>query len=147
MNRLLGWQRWLLVLLLLPSMTAQAEMYRWVDQQGRVHFSDQPPEQAPARPVEAVKPRRGNVVDAVKIAPPAYVPEVETPSAPAAIPKSISGKGGLVASQAECAAKKSAYQASRACFDACGKTVCGPWGCARNNSQCSQCTDLPMPHC
>ncbi len=35
--------RLLLALALLPAATATAEVYRWVDEQGTVHFSDEPP--------------------------------------------------------------------------------------------------------
>jgi hypothetical protein len=36
-----GFMRWLLSLLLLPSL-ASAEIYRWTDEQGRVHFGQRP---------------------------------------------------------------------------------------------------------
>ena len=38
---LVAMRTWLFILLLLPGM-ALAEIYRWVDSEGRVHFSDQP---------------------------------------------------------------------------------------------------------
>ncbi|MBE0589806.1 MAG: DUF4124 domain-containing protein [Hydrogenophaga sp.] len=151
MNRLFSaWQRWLTVLLLmLGCMNAHAEVYRWVDDQGRVHFDDRPPEKRPKKGVEEVKVRRGNVVDPVKIVPPSKEPAVEPPSEPASVaaPGSPQGKGGVVASQADCAAKKKAYEASTACYDACVQMACTPGGCFRNLSKCGHCTNLFMPRC
>jgi len=43
---------YLLGLLLLNSLSAQADIYRWVDDQGRVQFSDRPPSQQHAETVE-----------------------------------------------------------------------------------------------
>ena len=43
---------YLLGLLLLNSLSAQADIYRWVDDQGRVQFSDRPPVQHNAETVE-----------------------------------------------------------------------------------------------
>lgn len=62
MNRL-----WILLLLALP-LGASAELYRWVDAQGRVHYSDSPPPAnatstktlntpAPASPAPAAAPK------------------------------------------------------------------------------------------
>ncbi|MCD8523984.1 MAG: DUF4124 domain-containing protein [Saccharospirillaceae bacterium] len=44
--------RCLLLLLLLNSLAVQADIYRWVDEQGRVQFSDRPPPQQPSETVE-----------------------------------------------------------------------------------------------
>ena len=76
MNTCRVWQRWLPVLLLMSFMSAHAEGYRWVDDQGRVHFDDRPPDKMPKNGVEEVKVRRGNVVDPVKIVPPSNEPAV-----------------------------------------------------------------------
>lgn len=143
------WWRWLPVLLLMCFMSAHAEVYRWVDDHGRVHFDDRPPDKMPKKGVEEVKVRRGNVVDPVKIIPPSIEPAVEPPSEPdsAAAPAPPQGKGGVVASQADCAAKKKAYEASTACYDACAPMTCTPKGCFRNLSECGHCTNLLMPRC
>lgn len=47
----------LLVGFLLPVM-ANAEVYRWVDEDGNVHFGDQPPEDRPGEQVEIREPMR-----------------------------------------------------------------------------------------
>jgi len=43
---------------------ASAQLYRWVDQNGKVHYTDTPPQPAAARAVEKRKPS-GSVVDGV----------------------------------------------------------------------------------
>lgn len=45
----------LLILMLLFGATAQAEMYRWVDKDGKVHYTDQPPPPNEAKKVEEKK--------------------------------------------------------------------------------------------
>ncbi len=58
-------QRTLTAFLILASFTATAgQMYRWVDERGVVHYSDQPPPPR-ARNAETIKPR-ANVVEADK---------------------------------------------------------------------------------
>ncbi len=44
--------RYLIGLLLLNSLSAQADIYRWVDEQGQVQFSDRPPPRQHAETVE-----------------------------------------------------------------------------------------------
>jgi hypothetical protein len=44
--------KWTGMLLLLWPLLAGAEIYRWVDDNGRVRFSDQPPSQQTAKKVE-----------------------------------------------------------------------------------------------
>lgn len=55
----------LFVLLCLAALCVQAaQLYRWVDKDGRVHYSDQPPPDK-SQKVQTVKPR-GNVVETDK---------------------------------------------------------------------------------
>lgn len=42
-------------MMLLLSVSAQAEMYRWVDKAGKVHYTDQPPPPSEAKKVEEKK--------------------------------------------------------------------------------------------
>ena len=55
--------RWLIFLFLLGAMlvavAAQAQIYKWTDSQGRVHFSDHPPEQGHAETVKIHIPSFG----------------------------------------------------------------------------------------
>lgn len=48
----------LLAALILPSVLA-AEVYRWVDDQGNVHFGDRPPADRASDPVDIREPMRG----------------------------------------------------------------------------------------
>ncbi len=56
-------RNWLLVLCLSAIPVGAGQMYRWVDDRGQVHYSDQPPPKA--RKAETIKPR-ANVVEADK---------------------------------------------------------------------------------
>lgn len=46
----------LLVLLGLLSVSANAGVYRWVDENGRTHFGDRPPAESNSEPVEVTPP-------------------------------------------------------------------------------------------
>jgi glutaredoxin len=46
----------------LVASTASAQLYRWVDQTGKVHYTDTPPQPATARAIEKKKPS-GSVVE------------------------------------------------------------------------------------
>jgi len=46
------------------SATALAQAYRWVDKDGRVHYSDTPPPPAVSRNVDKISPQSGPVSDA-----------------------------------------------------------------------------------
>ncbi|WP_417532326.1 DUF4124 domain-containing protein [Marinobacter lipolyticus] len=48
--------RTLLSLLLLSPVVGMAEVYRWVDAEGRTHFSDRPPAQAASQEVKVESP-------------------------------------------------------------------------------------------
>lgn len=58
---------WLLAcalgLLCFPAISMATQMYRWVDQGGRVHYSDQPPPPESAQGLELRKFKGANVVD------------------------------------------------------------------------------------
>lgn len=136
--KLLPWLLWLV------CAASQAEIYQWVDAQGRTHFDDNRPD-AGREKVEEVKVRKPNLMNRFVAPPPAAKPAPKpvvnkTPPESASPPKE---PVGVAASQATCAEKKQAYEASQACYAACGKPV---WG-GRNNAGCGHCTDLPDPHC
>ena len=64
-----------LVLGLLGSaagVSAQQEIYKWVDEEGIVHFSEQPPRESPDREVETIKTDPA----------PRYVPPAKTTISP-----------------------------------------------------------------
>ena len=148
-RRTVGPMRGLGLVFLVGSHAAQAEVYRWVDAQGRTHFEDRKPVKETPHGIEEVKVRRGNIVDPVQIrqAEPAPVPEIQTQPIVLTLPGPVKKDTGVAASQASCAAMKQAFEAAKACFDACGQTVHRWHGSVRNNSNCGHCTDVPMPHC
>ena len=137
------------LVLLVSGHAAQAEVYRWVDANGRTHLDDRRPAKDIPSGVEAVKLRRGNMVDRFQIRPveSAPMPDVQTQPIVLTLPGPVKKATGVVASQAACAAKVQAFEAARACFDACGFANDGRYGSTRNNSNCGHCTDVPMPNC
>lgn len=58
--------------LILAGAPASAELYKWTDAEGKVHFSDQPPPPEVKAPV-TVKPRRPGAAPAAAPAAPSYV--------------------------------------------------------------------------
>ena len=149
MRNLLHRLTWLLGALLLLATTAQAEVYRWTDERGRIHFEDRPPDSLPTRKVEEVKLRRGNVADPLKARPVQPIPadEPQEEPAPTAPPSAAKKEVGVAARQTACAAHKQAYEASKACFLGCTIFTKTGGSTGMNNSHCGHCTDVVMPHC
>lgn len=142
--------RWLsLLVLFIPFLAAQAEVYRWVDNHGRVHFEDRQPNKVAPRNVEEIKVRPINILEPVRPRPaqPSPVEDAQIEPVPSEPTNLIDKKVGVAASQAACAAQKRAYESSKACFLSCGMVVGGRGSVRINNSSCGQCTDVVMPHC
>lgn len=55
-----------LLAVLMTVASAHAELYRWTDEAGRVHFSDQPPADQPAESMEAKGPPQLGQGESVK---------------------------------------------------------------------------------
>jgi hypothetical protein len=141
---------------------AHSEVYRWKDDQGKVHFSDQPISTDLQVVKEVVVPS-SNVVKAFKPKPkPAARAEkapVDTgvsddPSESDEPQGSLRPRGVAANSQESCRQKWAEYEASRACFDACGRNNgLDVWrdgrggGSGRNNAGCEHCDEQPMPPC
>lgn len=161
--------RWIFLTLALSlalgsASDAFSEVYRWKDSQGKVHFSDQPISKDPKVVKEVVVPSP-NLANAFKPKPnaPASGMEVSvgteaggSPAAPIQPQTSQRPLGVTAKSNESCRLKMAAYQASKACFDACGKSI-GTNGSGasitsagrsgRNNAGCEHCVDHPMPQC
>lgn len=141
--RRLGWL--LLCGLLLCGRPVAAEVYKWVDENGKTHFGDAVPEQYQAQQ-ETLNPE-ANIVESdlkkgYKPAPPAADPRwtVQPPTLrmpPVRSPVPTAGTGG------DCESQWAAYQRAKVCFNHCGtETSSG----GRNVSRCA-CTDVPKPRC
>lgn len=136
---------------------AFAEVYRWKDSNGKVHFGDRPDSTDPKVVKEVVVPSP-NLAVGFKGSPPSTsngpartdsTAETTIPAAPAGTaegskPKPAPQRGIAAKSRDSCQAKVAAFQASRACFGACGSTN-GSLG--RNNAGCEHCVEQPMPNC
>lgn len=135
-----------------------AEVYRWTDSNGRVHFGDRPHSTDPKVVKDMVVPRP-NLAEGFKGSPAAApagptdagaIADNKSPAAPTPAASSpqinASPKRGFAEQgKASCQAKVAAYRASKACFDECGRQNGRLSG--RNNAGCEHCVDLPMPNC
>ena len=136
---------------------AHAEVYRWKDSKGQVHFGDRPDPSSPG--AKKVVVPRPNLAKGLEIPPPttstgstkadpddettkATVP-AETVEKPKPVP--LPKRGFAAQRQDSCQAKWAAFDASAACFGACGKSIGG--GRTRNNAGCEHCDEAPMPNC
>ncbi len=134
-----------------------AEVYRWKDSKGQVHFGDRP-NAADSRAAKEVVVPRPNLAQGFKGTPSSKAGEptkaasggeADDPARPSqavdhAKPKRAPKPGFAVQSQESCQAKKEAYRASAACFLACGQHI---YGRGQNNAGCENCEDQPMPRC
>ncbi|WP_419472299.1 DUF4124 domain-containing protein [Hydrogenophaga sp.] len=157
----MGAARWvcfsLVVALAFGSGGAVAEVYRWKDSSGKVHFGDRPNSTDP-KVVKAVVVPRPNLAEGFKGAPPTTAggqtkavsgQETNAPADPLATagapkPKPTPKRGLAAQSKDSCQAKVAAYLASTECFGACGSTN-GSLG--RNNAGCEHCVEQPTPNC
>jgi hypothetical protein len=117
---------------LLPAAGSAATVYRWVDEQGRVHYAEVVPERyrATAKPVDvsagapsaAQQREAGERADrerarAEAIAPPSARPPARAASAPAA-PRPVARRPAQVPNeQTDCQTWQRLYLESIACFD------------------------------
>lgn len=157
-RRAVGAKVLLALLAAVVSGSVLAEVYRWADSNGTVHFGDRPHSTDP-KVVKEVAVPRPNLVEGFKGSTAAAISgqtdadaigDNATPAAPMpaasgprvnALPK----RGFAEQSKASCQAKVTAYRASKACFDECGRQNGNMSG--RNNAGCEHCVDLPMPNC
>jgi len=153
--------RWLQVVsaiaLVWGGSIAHAEVYRWKDSNGQVHFGDRPdPASQGAKKIVVPRP---NLAKSLEVAPkPTPVgttkakSDVDTgtstiPPETAESPKpGPAPKLGIAAQRKDsCQAKWAAYESSAACFGACGKNNGG--GKTRNNAGCEHCAEASRPNC
>ncbi|WP_302176062.1 DUF4124 domain-containing protein [uncultured Hydrogenophaga sp.] len=129
---------------------AHAEVYRWKDSHGRVHFGDRPDTTESHRAQKLVVPQP-NMVEGFKAPPPgstgspAAAPQPANAGVPpkAAAPAAAPPRGVAAQQQDSCKAEWAAYRASASCFDACGR----PQGRVFNVSACGHCVEKPRPGC
>lgn len=145
------------IALVLGGSVAHAEVYRWKDSNGQVHFGDRPdPISQGAKKVVVPRP---NLAKSLEVAPkPASAGTTKAKSDGDTGPSTIlpeaaerpkpepTPKLGIAAQRKDsCQAKWAAYEASAACFGACGKSNGG--GRTRNNAGCEHCAEAPRPNC
>lgn len=137
-----------LLILLLAAPAASAEVYQWVDQQGRVHYGDRPAPGVPATPREELSVPEPAQADRDAAAERAARDRARLQSLPPSPPPEPTGtEGDRSPPQAEaeddsCAAQHRRYRASQACF-APYVTVTG----AVKPEAFQYCENLPQPQC
>lgn len=142
----------LLAVGLIASTNVNAQVYRWVDANGKVHFSDAEPPKG-SRDVKQVDVGETNVVrpfqyrQTTEDAPQQQPTEPESGSA-ASEDTGKRTQRTVAEDKDSCAAQKAAYEASAACFAECGRTFRSATGSyARNNANCGHCTEAVAPNC
>ena len=128
----------LLVALTLATQGVSAEIYKWVDKDGKVHFGDQPPD-ADAKAAQSVEVHPnvvGHSGSGASPSSPAYVIHgpatgIRTIRKPASTSTAGTASAATAPTDNSCAAQMARYQASVACFNKCfdaGKGRIGPAG-------------------
>jgi len=141
----------LVMALVVGGSVAHAEVYRWKDSSGQVHFGDRP--DATSRGVQKVVVPRPNLAEGFEVTPPTTsASPTQAQPIPSGVPEAVVPKPepvpklGVAARRKDsCKAKWAAFEASAACFGACGKNNGG--GKTRNNAGCEHCDEAPMPNC
>lgn len=139
-----------LVVFLLVCSAASAEIYRWTDENGKVHFGDRVPEQYRTN-TENLEVKAHNVLESDMKR--GYVPREQVtqhePGAVASQPPRRSEKAPpqttLRSSIDECQNQWQSYYQSKACFDSCAIYIRA--GTARNVSNCGHCQAVSLPTC
>lgn len=141
----------LAIALVMGGSLAHAEVYRWKDSNGQVHFGDRPdptlqgakkvvvPSTNLAKSLEVVpKPTSAGTTRAGA--------DATTGTSTTPPPVAERPKLGIAAQRKDsCQAKWAAYEASAACFGACGSS--NGMGRTRNNAGCEHCGEAPRPNC
>lgn len=125
---------------------ALAEVYRWKDSKGVVHFGDRPVSTDP-RVVQEVAVPKPNLANAFKPDPNAVTAVESPPPAPNPVNASqppTEDLGIAAKSRTSCEAKVAAYKASKVCFARCSKANAQG---GTNTAACGHCTEQTMPQC
>ncbi|RFP77197.1 DUF4124 domain-containing protein [Hydrogenophaga borbori] len=135
---------------------AQAQVYRWKDSNGQIHFGDRPDPERGAKKVVVPRP---NLAKGLEVTAPtasagathaASDGETDTSTVPAQAaprppPEPMPQRGVAAQRHNSCQAKWAAFEASAACFGACGRNNGAER--TRNNAGCEHCAETPMPNC
>lgn len=124
------------------SVLAQAELYTWVDKNGKKHYGDTvPPEHT--NKAQTVEAKKINTMPA-----PPSVNYYETPQhSDANAPSDAQENPAVDAEANSCEAQQQAYENSVACYNECRKHTKTHGKKINNISDCGECADAPKPHC
>lgn len=133
-----------LLLVAMVSMPVTAEVFKWVDDKGQVHFGDQVPEQYQGQ-TQTVE-LQPNVIESNR----ATTPDTHPASTPPVgqVPPRVASKPAKTSTNPDdsCAAQWARFEASRACFNSCYQHTPTLRNGAHNASEC-RCADTKAPEC
>lgn len=132
------WRGLLLITLAMCTTLAQAELYTWVDKQGKKHYGDKiPPEYA--KQASAVEQKKINSMPA-----PPSVNFYQPPPARNQVSDQSTGNNNNQGNS--CEQQKRAFEESQACFNDC-RVHRDRAHNVNNVSACGHCTDVKKPSC
>lgn len=132
-----GWRSLLIIALATLTTLAQAELYTWVDKNGKKHYGDKvPPEYA--KQATTVEQKKPNTMPAP--------PSVEFYQPPPARNQVNDQPASTGNQDNSCEQQKRAYEESLACYNDCRLHRIRTHN-VNNVSACGHCTDVKKPNC
>ena len=133
----------LLVALSLAASSAAAQIYSWVDEQGKTHYGDRVPQKYQSKG-DAITLSPHNSVDlGTSALPPTPARRAShSPKRASSYSKPTQQKGKRKQAKSACEAQKQAYKMSKACF-----SQCRMHGGGINKAMCTSCRDMKRPSC
>jgi hypothetical protein len=132
---------------------ASAQIYSWVDENGKTHFGDRVPEKYKKQSEDLTEETSvNNVSDAVEPRQPVYIPDQKNRTS-TSLNSSSKTNSQQPSNSNSCQAQWAAYRSAEACYNQCAQNysnnVPGSHGqtYTRNTSACGRCRDAKKPSC
>lgn len=123
------------------SLLAQAELYTWVDKNGKKNYGDKvPPEYA--KDAKVVESKKANTMEK-----PPSVYYYQTPRNNQGNQQEQGQMPAPVTADSSCAAQQQAYEDSLACYNDCRRQGKNRQEHYNNVSACGHCVDVKKPNC
>jgi hypothetical protein len=132
--------RLLSLTLLLSTSFVYAEIYSWVDKDGKKHFGQEVPKEY-AKKSTVIDVKSVNVMDETKVSPPPRTTNKTT------YQQTHTGQDDSYENLSSCEQKKRAYEESVACYADCRLPKEESGGRVNNVSACRHCVDAKKPNC
>lgn len=121
---------------------ANAEIYSWVDKDGKKHFGQEVPKEY-AKKSTVLDVKSVNVMDETKVQ--STPRNSNRPSFPQ--PQAAAAENDTYENLSSCEQKKRAYEESVACYAECRLPKEASGGRVNNVSACRHCVDAKKPNC